>query len=368
MAAADWREQFAAERDNLRAALAWSQTQPAGAAAGLRLAENFGQLSLWLWLHGEGTGEALAWLRTFLDLAPEPNVTRGRALIFGSILARFGGDSAHSLAYAEEASTIFRELGDVGWATLAENQIGLTLAEDGHSARAVERLEHSVALARAGELKLALADALRDLGLGLTSSGDLAGARAAFEESLAIARELDQPRPTARALLHLGNLDRLEGNLARARARFDECGSWVRQSTPADQVEPHRDIDLQISQALLAAAQGDRVTARVALQALLRSHWQRGDRRWSGTLLCALGTLAVLEAKTRPGVRLIAAGAAVNPRFAIILFPSVRLDVAYGLARARTLLAEEAFATAWAQGQTLTLEQAVADALDEDGG
>ena len=357
---------LAAERDNLHAALVWSQTERSGAGAGLRLATTLGRFGLMMWRRGEGIGEALGWLRTFLDLAPESNATRANALFCGSLLARLVGDSVLSLTLGEQALTLYRRLGESAWESFSLDQIGLTLAEDGAYVPALERIEAAVDLARAGNHEFDLADILRDLGLVLVGAGELQRARAAFEESLEIAHQINSYAAKWRGRLHLGNLDRLEGNFSRAQTLFDEYRGMIGLPMQANKAQTHSDIDLEVSQALLTAAQDGVAMAQGAVQTLLAAHWRSGDTRWTGTLLCVLGVLAVKDGRMRLGVRLIGAGARSNPRYATILFPSVRTDVGQGLVAAQSSIGEDAFTRAWAEGQAMTLEQAVTYALEED--
>jgi hypothetical protein len=63
---------------------------------------------------------------------------------------------------------------------------------------------------------------------------------------------------------------------------------------------------------------------------------------------------------------LIGAGAAANPRYSSVLFPSLRIDVERALAAAKAALGSQDFASAWVEGQTMSLEQAIAEALVED--
>jgi non-specific serine/threonine protein kinase len=363
-----WLERLAAERDNMRAALEWSRGGGAGAAAGLRLAANLAKFWCNRWLLGEGGGDALAWIRTFLDLAPARTSTRGEALVQGALFARTVGDLAGALALAEEALALYREMADESGVSHAQAQIGLTLAEGGDQADARARLEESVALVRAAGRAPRLVDRLRDLGLVRMLAADHAGARDVLEESLALARELGSLPRVYRALLHLGNLERLAGDPDRARARFDECRAAAGRSVSEPEAAPGDDLDLRIGLVMLEAVQGDTGAAAAALRALLRSRQRRDGDPWTGTLLCVAGVVAILRGEPAPGVRLIAAGAAVNPRYATVHQPAVRLDVAAGLACARAALGEDAFAQAWSEGQATTLEQAIADALEGDGG
>jgi len=79
-----------------------------------------------------------------------------------------------------------------------------------------------------------------------------------------------------------------------------------------------------------------------------------------------MGVLAVMGQKLSLGVQLIGAGAAAYPRYSTVQFPSIRLDVERSLAEAKVSLGEQAFAVAWADGQAMTLEQAVTLALEDD--
>ncbi len=82
--------------------------------------------------------------------------------------------------------------------------------------------------------------------------------------------------------------------------------------------------------------------------------------------LCWLGVLAVAEGKHERGARLLGAGAAVDPRFATMLIPDLRVEAAQMTARARSVLGEDAFSAAWAEGQAMTLEEAVEYAFGEN--
>jgi hypothetical protein len=83
-----------------------------------------------------------------------------------------------------------------------------------------------------------------------------------------------------------------------------------------------------------------------------------------------LGVLAVRRGEPRQGVRLLAAGQ-IKPlrhaggwrRFSEL----VQAESAASLATAKSVLGEDLFASAWAEGRAMTLDQAVADALSGHG-
>jgi hypothetical protein len=86
--------------------------------------------------------------------------------------------------------------------------------------------------------------------------------------------------------------------------------------------------------------------------------------------LAYLGHRAVDRGRHAPGVRLLAAVEAGYPHYAILasLQPLAHpAERAKAVAAARAALGEEAFAGAWAEGQAMTVEQAITCALGENG-
>ena len=61
------------------------------------------------------------------------------------------------------------------------------------------------------------------------------------------------------------------------------------------------------------------------------------------------------------------AAEALQEVFFFILAPADRADHDRDLATVRAALGEAVFAAAWAEGQALTLEQVIAEALDLEG-
>ncbi|HEU5097646.1 MAG TPA: tetratricopeptide repeat protein, partial [Roseiflexaceae bacterium] len=150
--------------------------------------------------------------------------------------------------------------------------------------------------------------------------GDLTTARAYEEESLAIWRELRDPRNTAFTFVVLGRLAFTQGDNAAARALWNEG---------------------------------------LALAAKVQDPWCIG---------CFLGSFVALAAAQQQPVRALRLGAATNAAFQMVGTP---LPLATGVlaerGRTQAMLAVDAAtqAAAHAEGQAMTLEQAVAYALEE---
>jgi len=82
------------------------------------------------------------------------------------------------------------------------------------------------------------------------------------------------------------------------------------------------------------------------------------------TVLSALGVVAIGEGAFAAGLRLLGAAVARVPL--ADLRPTDRAELEESLAPSRSALGEEAYARIWAESQAMTLEQAIAYALEED--
>jgi len=86
-----------------------------------------------------------------------------------------------------------------------------------------------------------------------------------------------------------------------------------------------------------------------------------------GRCLRYLDVLVVAQGRHRRGVRPLAAAAKAEPdRGSLYRFE--RIDLETSISTARSALGDDAFADAWIEGEAMALEEAVADALEEDGG
>jgi predicted ATPase len=348
-----WMRRLSAEHDNLRAALAWCRQSPDGPEKGLRLAANIG----WYFLSAHRFGEGCQWLDEYLALVPRRDMVRARALEAIARIHSHDGNVPAAWARSAEFLAVAREVGDERLLLAAEAQQALVEASAGHYPAAQARLERCVAQAR-GDVAARYLWTL-NLGLVAIAAGDDGRARPLLQEALRLARRTGIAGFAAMVLLRLSILDRLEGDYARALRELEECCTIFQE---AHIVEDHT----LTGRGNLARAQGHFAEAHTQLTEALRRAYRRGDRRAVAEKLGWLGVLAVAEGDPTQGVRLMVAARTENPTIAAIHVPDARREVEAGLALARTLLGERYFARAWAAGQAMTLEQAVAGALEED--
>jgi predicted ATPase/DNA-binding XRE family transcriptional regulator len=307
---------LARERSNLLAALRWFRDEDK-AAEGLRLTA-----VMWQFWYGNGPrSEGREWLRTFLRLTKDGPPTLGRASALHSVglSAVALGEPAAARADLEEGLAIARELGD----RLAEadfyNALMIMEIDLGNFAAAHEQFEAGLALARVHAQPSRLTSFLVYGGDLAMAEGDLAAARALYEESLVIGDTPDWP------LRMLGFVAMGEGDLSRARRYFIDSLNVYRRRV----ISPLGEVECLNGFAGLALAQ---------------EKWEKAGR--------LLGAIAALQRATSGG-GFHGQDRRENERF---------------VAAARAALGEQGIAKAWNAGDAMTLEQAIAYALEDDGG
>jgi predicted ATPase/DNA-binding CsgD family transcriptional regulator/tetratricopeptide (TPR) repeat protein len=391
-----WRDRLVTEYDNLRVTIAWSQQGSGEIEVGLRLA---GAL-WWFWnLHAqlsEGRAKVEA-LLTHPD-SRRRTAARAKALTSAGAIAWLQNDYATGRAWLAESVEIWREVGgDRGLANalailaLAEMRLGDLTTATAHAAEGVERF-------RAVEAPWGLAMALNNLGYVNSASGDYPAAQAHLAESIQRFRELGDTWGVALALSNRGYLDYRLGEYSRARASLEESLAiwraldhrWPMLRTLnglgnvlRGQGEYERATQLYEESLRLCRAHGDRAGVAASLHNLARVAKAEGNlpratelfrqgladfqdqQHRRGIVECLVGLAGVAAIGGQPGlaVRLFRAAELSQDEGAPVLSPVNRAEAEQDLALARSQLAPTAFATYWERGQSLSLDEAIEEAV-----
>ena len=310
-----WLDRLEREHDNVRAALDWSGANGGDAELGLCLAVAL--VRFWE-MRGYVT-EGRRWLEVLTAQSKTaPPLLRATALNAAGILAYRQGDYPRVSALCSEALAVCEAQGDRRGAGRALHFLAHLKQARGDYAGATEMMERSVGLHRAAGDAADLANSVDCLGEIARSAGDNIGARVRTEEALTLYRNLGHVRGQAHALHNLAYIRLHEGDATGARALFRES--------------------LTLAQRLRTVR--DQVFAVAGL---------------------ASASLADIEA-TRV-TRLLGAAGAALATIEVRLEPAEDTEFQHAVEAMRTRLGSAAFATAWAEGQAMSLEQAIEYAL-----
>jgi non-specific serine/threonine protein kinase len=315
-----WIERLRGEHANLRVALEFCATSPADAAIGLRMATSFQDYWGIRGLHSE----ARTWLDKVLDIAPADAPGRPGALRMAGWFALLQGDLAVGLARLAEAAESGEAIGDdIDRAYLNKLQ-GYVSFFSADLPKATELFGSAARQFReSGELRGELW-AQYNHGLVVGLGGDIDGGRAILRECLAVSLARDE--------------------------RFFQSWAWF-------------------SVCCIEYMFGDLGRAEEAGLTALRLQRPLGDRLG---MACAINVMAgvVLRAgDVRRAVRL--AGIADSVWTAIGASPDYYLPLAGPhhelIAKVRVDLGDAEFDREFAVGAALSVDQAMAYALGEDG-
>ncbi len=388
-----WLRRLETENDNLRAVLTWSEAAQRS-ETGLRVVTAL--VRFWMRQSLTETRFRLDRLLS-VDPPPEPTSVWAEALLSRALLsydagdivaahaqfettdamlARLGdkqalasslsyhsrvlgmlGDFAAARALAERAVALSGEVGDRWGVAEALHNLGHVDMEQGDFEAPRVHFEQSVELFRTLGDRIALTGPLSDLGQIAYQRGDYREARARFEESLAISRELDDRVRLAYWLLRLGDLARSEGNDEQARACYEDSLTLY-QALGSQFGVPM----LLHNLGYIAQRQGRYDEAGNLLLRALQMLPAPQRERERAQCLAGLASLWAAEGQPARAALLFAAAQQVlthNPPAT----PADQTELERTAATLHGMLGEEEWEALRAQGQAMTLDQAVAYAL-----
>ena len=340
---------------------------------------------------------ALDYYERLLPLLAEPaeqidiHLRRGEVLLMGQwdeaeaayrsalSLAEQSGDAAAIARCQYALGELFVLRGDcdtglawlgqarAGWQALgAAEELGRTLARTGSAlwrkgeyAAAEQVLSEGLALARTAQDR---AYALNVLGNVADDQGDMARARALTEEALAQFRQAGHKWGAAAAISNLGYYALCQHDYAAARPFLEEA--LVRCREIGD--KQGMGAVLQ-NLGLVAHGQGDYAGARASYAEGLALCREIGDKVFIVYDLIGLAGVAAESGEDmRRAAQLAGAAEALRAAISMTLEPFERSIYERAVAAAQAGLGEEAFSAAFAAGQRMTMDEAVAYTLGED--
>jgi len=347
----NWLAQCEAEHGNIRSALRYL-LETRQTLWGLRL----GTALLPFW-EGHDRSEGRATLTAFLDL-PEAATDvslRARALFaLGAML-----DQAGAIPIHEQALKLFRDLGDLRGVGVCHNALAVSkelLGTDISSAR--RDFEESLAVWRQLGDEQNVARTLSNLAGVVVAEGELARARVLYGECRAMFQRLGDEDGATWTLMYEGDAARDDKDWQAARGFYDEALARFRASSNQWGIAA-----ALTSLGHLAADSGDSASARRWYQQALEPLGRAGDRRGTARLIEAFTCVAARERDAVRALKLAGAAAAIRHAVSAPLVgrERTRLDSALDAVRLGPQGSEAA--TAWMEGWSMSVEEAIDYAL-----
>jgi predicted ATPase len=398
-----WLNLLELEHDNIRNALQWSLDNKPQAA--LRLVNSVADLWLERGYLAEGKNwcqEALARTEKLPHEGGEMDRARSEAM---SVLAwlSFGRDLHAGQNAAKESVALARQSGDTKSLTFALQTLGLLSILQGHHRAGQKAAKEGAALARQTGDTMRLGWTLRILGLASAFLGDTTLAFDSLHEAEAIARQMDYKHLLMRVL---GSLVMVTKGVYGQKAQ-DQAQAYLEERIAlAQELGDTRTLmDSEADLALLELARGqfdqarthvDRVIAhdnemgnQLALNqfrsdvahtwrelgyfeealAIYREtvlFWQKIDHQGAvAHQLECFGFIAKAEEEWERAVKLLSAAESLREVSDSPLMHQGRTEKDKEIAELRAGMDQEVFNSLWAEGQRMTMEQAVAFALEK---
>jgi predicted ATPase len=325
---ARWLARLDAEHGNLRAALGWAIARR-DAETALRLG---GALHRY-WSYRGHYAEGRGWLEQALALGDKvPAAVQAKALLGTAVMTHFQDDDEQAATCDAEALALYRALGDTAGIAAAHQHLGIVALAQGDHARATTHGEEATARFRDLDDPWGLGTALNLLGLVAYAQGEHERAMSLLEEAVALERPLEDRNALAYSLNNLALVTLAQGDYGRAAALQEESLTlW------------------QGSRNMIVLAHS---LENLAMIAAARNEYARAAR-----LLGATEALRErIGAPGRPSDR--------DQRDRYIALDRDQRDRHIALARVQ--LGVDAFAAAREEGRAMSLDDALAFALDRD--
>jgi len=312
-----WLRQLEAEHENMRAAYAWSM-QDGDIELGLRLV---GVLTFFWWRQGH-YAEGQKWTKRAVEASRDvPLSVRANVFFAAGFLSKMYSQQERSKQMFRTALEIYKDLGsrrDMGWTLISLSFLSFE---------------------RPDEYKQAVADC---------------------EESLTLLRELDDKPGVAQGLMIRGELARMHGDLPRAKKAYEESLNIAHEI--GDQL---REAVMLGFLGLVALREGKAEHARARYQQSLSLSEDIGHIVGVVDSLAGLAEAAENLGQLNRSARLFSAADAFYEMYGFVLHTIYRLEYDRSKARVREQLDRETFNALSAEGQAMSLEEAIAYAQEE---
>jgi predicted ATPase/class 3 adenylate cyclase len=362
-----WVNRLEVEHDNIRSALSWAlESEPQSALQMVCSLAGF-------WLSRSYMTEGSTWCQAAISraeaLSPAgPNIDQTRALRARaySALAMLSinhGDHQTGQAAARKGVTLARQVDDPLLLARALHFLGMSSTFLGEITLAFDSLHESESLCRKFGYNNDLAVVLESLAyVTLEIHGEKAAEQlqSYMEESLALSQGSVDPEAAVRTEGILSRLAFYRGDLAEARKHADLMLDLHREMGDQLSVTGH-----QTAMAHVARQIGHYQEALALYRETLPDWGKMGHRGAVAHQLECFAFIAKAQEQGERAVKLMSAAEALREASNSPMTPQERIEYANEVAGLRAGMDEKIFVSLWAEGRSMTMEQAIEYALSD---
>ncbi|MDQ5850795.1 MAG: hypothetical protein M3380_01755, partial [Chloroflexota bacterium] len=324
-----WFERLEREHGNLRVAISWSLEQ-GDAETPMRIGR---ALWYWWWTRGHHS-EGRRWMRKALARGrTAPPALRAWTRWVSGAMTYIQGDYQRAISHSDETLALFRQVGDKRGEALTLLGQGLVAMYEQDFAGAAVRFDESLGLFRNVQDKWGIALVLQSVGRLAAAQGNNAQAVAALEESVGLFQEVGNKSSLVFTLHTLALVELQAGNYIKATA-------LLTYALELGQMLEHKAVIASCMEGLAGVA---------AVQAQDQAQHLEDAR-----------------SSARRAAQLFGAAEALREAVDAPLSPTERSLYEPYLAAVHRYLDDVVFLAAWAEGRSMSLDQAIAYALAED--
>lgn len=281
-----------------------------------------------------------------------------------AMAARNWGDYEQATQLLEEGLTRALEIGDTRHAAYVRYFLGLAVRDQGNLDRASALFADSLAAFQEVEDVFGIAMATLGLSDVARDRGDAEQTTSLAEQSLGAFREVGDAVFTAFSLHNLAHAARFQGNFARADDLLDESLTLLKGLAGGPAAGPIAEV--VTTTGLVALERQDFQSAERAFRESLVLVRQAGVRYIVGTLLEGIAAVAAGMGRAERSVRLSSAAHAARSALGTPIWPAYRSRHDAAVTTLRSTLGQEEFARVWDTGGVMSIEEALAFALQEN--
>jgi predicted ATPase len=360
-----WLTRLEAEHDNLRVALAWGlENDPFAALQLTGAVATFWNIRGYMSEGRSWITKALARLETLpeIQVGMAQNYKAAQAkVLFGLGLLMIGqGDNSKAIEAFRQSTSLARQIDNKHLLVRTLGLTGITAEFLGNDpGLTVATLEETAALSRKIGDNWALAMALGALSGHAWRGGDVGAAQAYLEESVRLSHKIGDAWNTGMIMLGFGMGAAQFGDYAEARSRFEEC------LTLFQKIGDKFRVNMVLSElAHLERRQGNDEQALPHYRETILAWQDLGHRAAVAHQLECFAFIAVSQEDNQRAVQLLRAAGALRENIGAPMSRSELDEYDQAVATLRRNLNEASFAAAWEKGYSMSMEDAVAYALE----